>query len=449
MTKHALRTTALDILVRIGEKGGFSHLLIDQAIKTKGLSSRDEGLLTEMVYGTIQRKLTLAYFLDAFIQANKKIDPWVKWLLYMSFYQMVYLDKVPAHAIIHEAVEIAKHKGHKGVAGLVNGTLRNAQRSGFPSFDKIKDPIERLSIETSHPLWLVNRWIDLYGMEITTKICHSNLRHKPISVRIQPLKINKQSAISLLEDEGYEVESSIFSNQGLIIRQGNILKSSLFKNGMITIQDQSSMLVAEMLDLKQDMVVLDACSAPGGKATHIAEKMENRGAVHAYDLHDKKAKLVSKKAKELDLNILKVGQADSRKLKDIHGPEEFDRILLDAPCSGLGVLRSKPDIKYHKKQEDIDSLAQIQGQLMESVSSLLKKGGKLVYSTCTIDKSENESIVQEFLVNHPNFKIDDQFFKELPEELKTSIGITDWGLQLFPHEYNTDGFFLTRLIKMD
>ncbi|WP_186577518.1 16S rRNA (cytosine(967)-C(5))-methyltransferase RsmB [Aquibacillus kalidii] len=445
MAKYLLRNTALDILVRVGESGGFSHLLINQAIKKKGLNDRDEGLLTEIVYGTIQRKLTLAFYLQHFLQGNKKIEPWVKWLFYMSLYQMKFLDKVPDHAIIHESVEISKQRGHKGIASLVNGVLRNVQRNGLPEIETISDPVERLSIATSHPEWLVKRWIDMYGFEQTESMCQINLTHKPMNIRIQPMKISRKDAMEQLEQEGYKVVPSTFSEQGIIVQSGNVLRSSLFQKNFVTVQDQSSMLVAEMLQLEKGLTVLDACSAPGGKTTHIAEKMKDEGQIYAYDLHQKKAKLVERKALDLDLTIINAEQADSRKLVDVHAKETFDRILLDAPCSGLGVLRGKPDIKYQKTESDIHKLSTIQLELMESVSTLLKKDGKLLYSTCTVDETENEKVVQSFLSIHEEFEVDMDFFDELPSELQQSSGKTKWGIQLFPHEFNTDGFFLTRL----
>ncbi|WP_407268008.1 16S rRNA (cytosine(967)-C(5))-methyltransferase RsmB [Radiobacillus sp. PE A8.2] len=444
MAKHVLRTTALDILVRVGEQGGFSHLLIDQAIKKKGLANNDEALLTEIVYGTLQRKLTLEYYLVNFIDPKKKITPWVKWLLYMSIYQLTFLDRIPDHAVLNESVEVAKIRGHKGIASFVNGVLRNVQRKGLPDTSKIKDTTERISVETSHPVWLVKRWMDMYGPTVTEDMCRENLTHKPMTVRVQPLKISRDAAIEKLQDEGYEVEKSIFSSQGIIINKGNILRSELFKEGALTVQDQSSMLVAEMLDLTQGMTVLDACSAPGGKTTHIAEKMEDKGEVFAYDLHDKKAKLVSRKAQELDLNVITAKQADSRQLHTLHEQESFDRILIDAPCSGLGVLRGKPDIKYQKTTQDIQDLSVIQLELLESISSLLKKDGKLLYSTCTVDKLENDIVVEKFLATHKQFEVDQTFFEELPSSLQQSQGRSNYGLQLFPQDYHTDGFFLTR-----
>ncbi|KHE67619.1 16S rRNA (cytosine(967)-C(5))-methyltransferase RsmB [Halobacillus sp. BBL2006] len=447
MSKYVLRETALHLLTRIGEQGGFSHVLLDREIKKQNLSTQDGGLLTEIVYGTLQRRDLIDFYLQPYLTKQKKLKPWVKWLLYMSVYQMKFLERVPDHAILHEAVEIAKKKGHKGISSLTNGVLRNVQRNEARDLNEIHDPIERIAIETSHPKWLVERWMEQFGETITIEMCRANMQHLPMSVRIQPLRISKSEAMQELVDGGYEVEESIFSSQGLIIKKGNILNHPLFKNGKLTVQDQSSMLVAEMMDLEEGLSVLDACSAPGGKTTHIAEMMKDEGQVLAYDLHDKKAKMVSKKAEQLQLTSIEASQADSRKLQDIHPEHSFDRILLDAPCSGLGVLRGKPDIKYHKKEEDIYALRKIQDDLLAHLAPLMKEDGKFIYSTCTVDKHENEEAVKSFLNDHQDFTVDPSFIKDLPEPLRKSVGLSEYGLQIFPQQWDTDGFFLTRFVK--
>src|SRR5690625_481870 len=203
MSRHRVRNTILDLLIRIEGDSGYSHLLIKHEIESRNISLKDEGLLTEIVYGTTERKLTLDYYLDPFITTNKKLELWVRMLLRMSVYQMVYLDRVPDHAIIHEAVEIAKEKGHQGIGSFVNGVLRSIQRKGIPNTADIKDCEDRLSIETSHPKWLVNRWTSQYGKEITQKMCEANLTKSPMTIRIQPLKISRNEAIAQLIDEGY------------------------------------------------------------------------------------------------------------------------------------------------------------------------------------------------------------------------------------------------------
>lgn len=444
-----LRDIALDILLTIGESGGFSHLVIDQKLKKSQLELRDKALLTELVYGTMQHKLTLQYYTNYFVKKPEKMKNWVKWLFYLSIYQMEYLEKIPDHAIIHESVEIAKNRGHKGIANLVNGVLRTIQRNGLPDLNNITDPIERLSIQTSHPYWLVKRWFLQFGEEITREMCETNTAHKQMSIRVQPLKIRRDELMKRLENDGIHTKTSPISDQGMIIEEGNVLNHETFQQHFFTVQDESSMLVAELMDIKQGMTILDSCSAPGGKTTHIAEKMQDNGEIYAYDLHEKKAKLVAKKAKELDLTCIQVGQKDARKLQETHSKETFDRILVDAPCSGLGVLRSKPDIRYNKKEEDIHQLARIQKDILTHVLPLLKKDGKLVYSTCTVDKEENEQMIQSFLDENPEYKIDSSFFEELPEVLKSAKGRTQFGIQIFPQDLDSDGFFITRIMYQD
>lgn len=447
MTKFKLRNTVLDLLLRIDEDSGFSHLLIDHEIKRRKVEPKDQSLLTEIVYGTIERKLTLDFYLQPFIKTNKKIDPWVRMLLRMSIYQMIYLDKVPEYAIIHEAVEIAKQRGHKGISSFVNGILRNIQRQGVRDPKQIQHKIQRLSIETSHPEWLVRRWSQYYGFQVTKEMCEVNLTKKPLSVRVQSLKISRKKAMECLREQGFIIRPSQISNQGIIIDQGNILQSHLFLKGYLTIQDQSSMLVAEMLNVKPGMQVLDTCSAPGGKATHIAEKMENKGSIQAYDIHAKKVNIIQQQSAKLHLSIIEAQQGDARHLHNKYEIESFDRILVDAPCSGLGVIRNKPDVKYNKQKNDIVRLSTIQLEILNSVAPLLKKDGFLMYSTCTVDAQENENVVKTFLEKNANFKIDEQFFKTLPKAFENSNGLTPYGLQIFPQTYQTDGFFLSRLIK--
>ncbi|MFC4557063.1 16S rRNA (cytosine(967)-C(5))-methyltransferase RsmB [Virgibacillus kekensis] len=447
MSNYQVREAIVDLLVRIEQDSGYSHLLIDHEIKSRKIPPRDEALLTEIVYGTIQRKMTLDYYLDSFVDKKKKIKPWVRMLLRMSVYQMVFLDKIPDHAIIHEAVEIGKHKGHKGIASFVNGVLRSIQRKGIPDTSAIESESKRISIETSHPEWMVKRWISMYGVEVTHDMCQANLERKVSSVRVQPLKITRKDVMDELNSLGFETRPSEFSDQGIIIDKGNVLKTRLFAEGYLSIQDQSSMLVAEMLDVEPEMAVLDACSAPGGKVTHIAEKMQDKGTIQAYDLHKKKAKLIDRKAELLNLSIIDAAEGDARKLQERHQPESFDRILVDAPCSGLGVIRGKPDIKYNKDEEDIERLAKIQLDILNHVAPLLKTNGLLVYSTCTVDKEENNEVVKAFLNSNPDFSLDESFMEELPESIKKSPGVTEAGVQLFPQTFYTDGFFLTRFIK--
>ncbi|WP_152656524.1 16S rRNA (cytosine(967)-C(5))-methyltransferase RsmB [Oceanobacillus sp. CFH 90083] len=443
--KYQLRQTMLDVLIRIEKDKGFSNLLLNHELKQTDLTEKDKRLLTEVVYGTVQNQIAIDYYLAAFMKNKKKLDLWVKQLLRMSVYQMVYLEKIPDHAVVHESVEIAKIRGHKGIASFVNGILRSIQRKGIPDLALIDDPVERISIETSHPTWLVKRWIEMYGMECTQAMCRENLKHFPMSIRIQPLKTNRESVMKQLENEGFTVAASQFSSQGILIEKGNIFKTNLLQDGLVTIQDQSSMLAAESLKLEPGMKVLDTCSAPGGKVTHIAEKIADQGEIHAYDLHQKKVKLIEEKAATLDLHSISAFQGDARKLHEKYEEASFDRILIDAPCSGLGVINGKPEIKYTKQAQDIERLASIQLEIIQAASKLLKPAGLLIYSTCTVDKEENNQVVQRFLEKNPAFSIDLSFREELSEPLIKAPGWSSEGLQLFPQDFQTDGFFLTRI----
>mgnify|MGYP001205239559 FL=1 len=442
---QTIRSAATDLLTRVDKSGGYSHLLVDQVIKRNNFSSKDAGLFTEIVYGTLQRRLTLEYYLSTFITKKKKIEPWVKWLLLLSLYQLHYLSRVPDHAVIHEAVEIGKQKGHAGIAKFVNGVLRNVQRNGLPSLEAIEDPIERISIETSHPVWLVKRWADMYGIDVTREMCEENNRRKKMTIRIQPLRTNREEVIEQLKTDGLEAIPSRVSPQGIIIKEGNILHHPAFHEGILSIQDESSMLVSEIVNPKENMTVLDACSAPGGKTTHLAEKMHDKGVIYAHDLHANKVKLVDQKAKQLGLSSITVSAADARKLREKYEDSSFDRILVDAPCSGFGVVSSKPDIKYHRELVDVKNLAKIQQDILTHVAPLLKEHGRLVYSTCTVDKEENEEVIRQFLNRSSNFEVDQEFFNELPDFLKNSQGRTEYGLQIFPQDLHSDGFFITRL----
>ncbi|SIS62312.1 16S rRNA (cytosine967-C5)-methyltransferase [Salimicrobium salexigens] len=442
---NTVRESALYLLTRVGEEGGFSHVLVNREIENGQFSSQDAGLLTELVYGTLQHRDLLDYWLEPFMKKQKKITPWVKWLLYMSVYQMEMLDRIPDHAVLNEAVSISKRKGHKGTASFTNAVLRSVQREGVRSADEIEDSAERLAIRTSHPYWLVNRWIDQYGYETTESMCMTNQLRMPESIRVQPLLLSRAEAVTELERDGFEVEESRFSSQGIIVHEGNIIKHRLFREGLVTIQDQSSMLVAELMNPEPGQTVLDACAAPGGKTTHISEKMKNEGTVYAYDLHKKKAGLIREKANILRLTNIHAENYDARKLQDKHNNETFDHVLVDAPCSGFGVIRSKPDIKYSKKEEDIYRLREVQDHILDHVVPLLKENGLLVYSTCTVDRHENDEAVRDFLKRHPAFETED-FGDKVPEDLQHRV-VSRVGLQIFPQDADSDGFFVTLLRK--
>ncbi|MEG0381246.1 MAG: 16S rRNA (cytosine(967)-C(5))-methyltransferase RsmB, partial [Kurthia sp.] len=281
-------------------------------------------------YGTLQYKLTLDYYLEPYVRG--KLDNWVRWLLRLSLYQIAFLTKIPDHAAVNEAVEIAKHRArHRGVSSTVNGILRSILREGIRETASIKDPAEKLSIETSHPLWLVQRYMRDFGFQKTHDMLFENNLPPVQTVRVNRAKVTTTQALEALWDEGYSVKRSEFLPECLHVVEGQVVRSKAFKEGLITIQDESSMLPANALDVKPGMRVLDMCAAPGGKTTHIAEKMANKGELIATDLHKHKIKLIEENRERLDLSIISAEVLDGRKSPERFDEKSFDRILVDAP----------------------------------------------------------------------------------------------------------------------
>lgn len=443
--KKTSRYLAMSILEKTEKNHSYSNLLLNEAIQKNNLTSADARLLTELVYGVLQRKLTLDYYLSDFLSEDKKVDIWVKNLLRLSIYQMIYLDKIPAHAILFEAVEIAKKKGHIGVSKFVNGVLRNAERKGFKSLEVLEDPIERLSIEISMPKWLVKKFVDEIGLAETKELGEAILNPSHASARVNEKFLSVAEAVEALEEEGFDVRASEVSPVGVISNGGHFASSPLFQSGQLTVQDETSMLVAPVMQIEPHHQVLDACAAPGGKTTHIASYLSAAagGKVTALDLHSHKVKLVQDNAKRLHVEEVVEGRTlDARKVADVFEDESFDRILVDAPCSGLGLMRRKPDIKYTKELQDLERLKEIQLAILSSVAPKLKVNGLLVYSTCTITKEENQGTVASFLATHTDFeKVSIAVNKNLEDNIHDQL------LQIYPHDFGTDGFFISCLRK--
>lgn len=443
--QYTVRYVALDALLRIEKGGAYSNLLLRELISHGRLNSKDGRLLTELVYGTVSRQILLDFYLEHFIKDAKKVETWVKSLLRLSLYQLLYLDKVPDHAIIHEAVDIAKAKGNPGTGKFVNGVLRNVQRKGVPAVKVLKKPFKRLATEISMPKWLTEQLVDQIGMEETRELGYSLFDPNHASGRIDLARISQEAAIAQLQEEGIDARPSEISPYGIIADKGFLAGSSLYRSGMLTIQDESSMLVAPALQIAPDHKVLDACAAPGGKTTHIASFLsaEAGGKVTALDIHEHKVKLIQENATRLDVSsVVEAMVLDARKVADTFPAESFDRILVDAPCSGLGLMRRKPDIKYNKTAADFARLPVIQRAILESVAPTLKKSGIMVYSTCTILAEENQQVVAAFLADHPEFELYDIAVDPL-----VASSIKDGLLTIYPQDFMTDGFFISCLRK--
>ncbi|WEG73172.1 16S rRNA (cytosine(967)-C(5))-methyltransferase RsmB [Vagococcus intermedius] len=438
--KRSPRFVAMNLLTKVETQQAYSNLVINQAMNEAQLSEKDGRLLTEIVYGTISRKLTLEFYLAPFIEKAKKVDPWVRQLLLLSLYQLEYLDRVPAHAIVDEAVEIAKVRGNIGASKFVNGVLRTIQREGVPSLETVTDSIERLSIEISMPRWLTEKFIADIGLEETRALGLSLFEPSRVSARVNTALVSREEAIESVSDDGIEVEESKLSPVGITGKKGFLAGSWLFKEGKLTIQDETSMLVAPSLQIEPSHQVLDACAAPGGKSTHMATYIDETlgGKITALDIHKHKVKLINDNAERLhvaeriDAMIL-----DARKVDETFADNSFDRILADVPCSGLGLLRRKPDIKYSKKASDFANLPSIQLGILESLVPKLKVGGIMTYSTCTVSKEENQAVVQTFLEKYPEFEAIDVMGCD---DLQATDGLPS--VTIYPHHYQTDGFFI-------
>ncbi|KIL41201.1 16S rRNA methyltransferase [Gordoniibacillus kamchatkensis] len=440
------RSAALDVLTRVEEQGAYSNLLLGQTLQKSGLARPDAALATELVYGTIQRLNTIDYFLAKFVKGGLgKLEPWVRNLLRLSYYQLAYLERVPDHAVVNEAVNLAKRRGHAGIAGMVNGTLRSVirERASLAVPDGLP-PAEALALRESHPAWLVRRWIDRFGLAAAERICAANNAAPHVSVRANALRGSREELLRELQQQGVDAAPSALAPQGLVLRgAGSVASLPQFAAGKLSIQDESSMLVAELLDPRPGMTVLDCCAAPGGKTTHIAEKMRDDGVVWASDVHEHKQKLIGDQAARLGLRCIRALTADARELAGRFPPASFDRILLDAPCTGFGVIRRKPDLKWAKEPGDIAAINAIQRDILERVHGLLKPGGILVYSTCTIEREENEDTVGRFLSEHPEFSLDTDIDVILPDDLRPFTGM----LTILPYQFGSDGFFIARMRK--
>ena len=435
MTKvETARNLALAVLEDVFVNQAYSNIALNKHLKGSQLSAADKGLVTEIVYGTVARKLTLEWYLSHFIQDRDKLDNWLYILLLLSAYQLRYLDKIPSHAVVNEAVELAKAR-KKGSEKLVNAVLRRILREGWPDIDSIKRKNKRDSIAYSLPVWLVSKLKEEYGEERAQAIFKSLLVRNKASIRVTDLS-RKEEIKAVLEASGSPLAAT-----GLVKEHGHFAGHDLFAEGVITIQDESSQLVAPTLDLQGDEQVLDACAAPGGKTAHMASYLTS-GKVTALDLYDHKLDLIQENAERLGVaDRVQTQKLDARKVHEFFGRDSFDKILVDAPCSGIGLLRRKPDIKYNKETADFTSLQEIQLEILGSVCQTLRKGGIITYSTCTIVSEENFQVVEAFLESHPEFEQ-----VKLEHECKDIL--KDGCILITPELYGSDGFFISQFRKI-
>lgn len=427
------RNIALKSLYEINTKQAYSNIVLDKYINEnrEKLSKLDINFISELVYGVVTWKLTLEYIIQKYSKIKlKKMSDWVKNILYLGSYQILFLDKVPKSAAINESVNLCKKYNFKSV-GLVNAILRKIEKSDYEEINTITNSITRISLKYSMPEWIVKKFCDEYGNEEAANICQ-NLNLRPnISVRLNRLK-----------DKIELGEKGILEDFRVITGTKNITKTKEYIEGNITIQDEAAGLSSFILAPKEGEMVLDACSAPGGKTTYLAELMCNQGNIVAWDIYEERLKQVKQNAKRLGINIIQTEVHDATKLKEDY-VERFDKILLDVPCLGLGVIRRKPDIKWNRQENNIKEISDIQFNILKTCSKYLKKNGTLVYSTCSMLKEENDAIIEKFIKDE-NFEIVD-IDKQIPKEFSK---ITTNNMVQFLPSQKHDGFFITMLKKI-
>ena len=427
-----VRELALKSLYKIEENGAYSNLVLDDTIKrNNNLESRDIGLISELIYGVTTWKLTLDEIIKKYSKIKlKKISPWILNILRMGIYQIIFLDKVPKSAAVNESVNLAKKYGNIGSVKFTNAVLRKVKKSDYDELNNIKDPKERISKVTSMPLWLVEKLVEEKGEEKAEEICKASNLRPELTIRINTLKTSKEEFIKKLDLLQIKYEQTDFESFIILKNVKNIENMDLFKQGLFTVQDLSAGLAASTLNPKPGDNVLDCCSAPGGKTTFLAELMENKGNIEAWDIHEHRVKLVEENSKRLGIDIIRTKVKDATAF-DEKLIEKFDKILLDVPCLGIGVIKRKPDIKWQRKIEDIEQIANLQQKILQTCSKYLKPKGEIVYSTCSILREENENIINTFLESNSDFSFWDKTNNFI--NINTSK--------------NNDGFFICKLIK--
>lgn len=438
------RKIAVKVLNEVFDKGEFSNKNLNIRLINSDLDSKDKALVTEIVYGTIKYRYTIDRIIDNFLKEGiKKLDTTILNILRISIYQMKYLDKIPDFAAVNEGVNLAKAMKSVGMSKLVNGVLRNYLRNKEERYCDDRDIVSNLCYDYSFPKWMVKTFIDQYGEDTATKILEGLNKRPAVTVRVNSLKGDFEEVFDLLEENEYSVSEGYICPEAIRIEKGrSIEKNPLFKDGLITVQDESAMLVAPSMDLEEGMTVLDLCSAPGGKTTHIAELLDNNGKVYAFDLQRSKLPLVEENAERLGATIVQCDKLNAEifneKLVDLG-----DRVLIDVPCSGLGIIRKKPEIKWNKSKNQLDALVQMQRRIMTNACKYVKQGGYLIYSTCTLNKDENEKNINWFLLNHSGFKVESLNFGKA----ENIIYNKDGSVTILPNDY-MDGFFICKIKKL-
>lgn len=447
LPKISARELALQVLIDTEQNGAFANLALNKALEKHRPGKLDRAFATELVYGVLRSLNTLDWVLKQFVSQPLERQPLaIRNILRLGVYQLMFMDRVPPAAACNEAAELARQYGHRGLVRFVNGVLRNVVRRldeiKYPSLEE--NPVEHLTLKYSHPAWLVKRWLEEFGLDATMAICQADNEPAPNTIRTNTLKTGRDELVTRLNREGVTAVKTDFAPEGLYI-EGFLSLGSLgsFREGLFQVQDESSMLAGRAVAPLAGSLVIDACSAPGGKTTHLAQLMGNSGRILAFDIYPHKLGLIKDNCLRLGIDIVQAAVCDARKL-----PEEYiaqaDFVLVDAPCSGLGVLRRRPDARWRKDPAEIPALVQLQSEILTSAARCVKKGGVLLYSTCTVTREENLGQVEDFLSHHPQFALED-LTPFLPEAVDRRGTMPKGYLQIYPGENRMDGFFIARM----
>lgn len=454
------RELALKALYKIEIENAYSNIILDELLNENKeklkLNAKDIGLISEIVYGVTTWRLTLDEIIKKYSKIKlKKVSPWIKNILRMGIYQIIFLDKIPKSAAVNESVNLAKRYGHSSSSGYVNAILRRVNKDDYKEFSNIEDYIDRISKIYAMPIWIIEELLkEGLDKEQIENICKNSNLKPNLTIRVNRLKIkNKQILVNQLkqENESIEIKEGILEDFFIVKNIKNMDNLKSFKDGLFTVQDEGAGLISLILEPKAEDEILDSCSSPGGKTSYIAELAEDKSKIIAGDIHKHRVELVNNISKRLGIKSIKTILLDATKYNEEY-KEKFDKILLDVPCLGIGVLKRKPDIKWQKKKEDIKEISDIQYKILENNAKYLKKGGELTYSTCSIFKEENENVIEKFLQNNKNFEMvnlrnilkkiennnKEKYFEKYIREEKY--------IQIYQNEY-TDGFFICKLKK--
>lgn len=442
--KPPVRQLALEILCRVETTDAFADQLISSVAARRGLSDQARAFLRELTYGVLRWRNRLDWLLSqCSARALETLTPRVRNVLRLGAYQVAMMERIPVHAAVNETVRLARQVEHVGVAGFVNAVLRSLarQRDALALPRESEDLLAYLTITQSHPRWLVERWVARYGAQRTVAMCQANNQLPPLVVRVNRLRLTRERLIEALTAAGCEVEPCRFAPEAVLLRAHPPLdRLPGYQRGWFTVQDEAAMLCTYLLEARPGERILDACAAPGGKATHIAERMDDEGEVVCLDQSPRRLHLVEANRQRLGLRSLVCTTGDAT---TVVFDRPFDRMLVDAPCSGLGVLRRHPDAKWRKGAELITAMSRQQSAILKGVSRFLKPGGMIVYVTCSTEPEENQEVVQTFLRQHPDFQLED-IAEALPPPARSFVHDGVW-FQTWPGAEGLDGFFGARL----